>query len=75
MPLKADVEIKRKGKNQKKVVDLLAALKKCHQNNQPIYLLIGEPGSGKSVALRKLCRELLEEVDESGKIPLYINLK
>lgn len=75
VPLKADVEIKRKGKNQKKVVDLLSALKKCHQSNRPIYLLIGEPGSGKSVALRKLCRELLEEVDESGKIPLYINLK
>lgn len=75
VPLKADVEIKRKGKNQRKVVDLLTALKKCHQRNQPIYLLIGEPGSGKSVALRKLCRELLEEVDASGKIPLYINLK
>lgn len=57
------------------MVDLLAALKKCHQNHQPIYLLIGEPGSGKSVALRKLCRELLQQVDESGKIPLYINLK
>lgn len=75
VPLKADVEIKRKSGKRKKVVDLFAALKKCHQKNPPIYLLIGEPGAGKSVALRKLCRELLKEVDESGKIPLYINLK
>ena len=75
IPLKADIEIKRKNGKYKKVVDLLTALKKCHQKNSPTYLLIGEPGAGKSVALRKLCRELLKEVDESGKIPLYINLK
>ena len=75
VPLKADVEIKRKNGKRKKVVDLLTALKKCHQKNTPIYLLIGEPGAGKSVALRKLCRELLKEVEKSGKIPLYINPK
>lgn len=75
VPLKANVEIKRKNRKQKKVVDLLGALKKCHQKSLPVYLLIGEPGAGKSVALRKLCRELLEQVNKSGKIPLYINLK
>lgn len=75
VPLKADIEIKRENRNSKKVVDLLTALKKCHQKGSPVYLLLGDPGSGKSVALRKLSRDLLKDVDESGKIPLYINLK
>jgi len=36
---------------------------------------LGDPGSGKSIALRKLCKDLLEEVSSTGKVPVYINLK
>lgn len=40
-----------------------------------IYLVLGDPGSGKSVSLRKLCSDLLEEARATGKTPVYINLK
>ncbi|MGK7881137.1 MAG: NACHT domain-containing NTPase, partial [Crocosphaera sp.] len=39
------------------------------------FLVLGDPGSGKSVALRQLARELLEEVPKTGKIPVYLNLR
>ena len=41
----------------------------------PVYLVLGDPGAGKSVSLRKLCLELLDEAEESGKTPVYVNLK
>ncbi|MCR5812305.1 MAG: NACHT domain-containing protein [Lachnospiraceae bacterium] len=40
-----------------------------------VYLVLGDPGSGKSVSLRKLCSDLLEETRITGKTPVYINLK
>jgi DNA polymerase III delta prime subunit len=73
VPLDAEVEIRGVGEISKKKQDLLSALKK--EKNVETFLVIGQPGSGKSVALRKLCRELLSEVKETGKVPVYINLK
>lgn len=40
-----------------------------------IFLILGEPGSGKSTTLRKLANDMLNEVDKTNKIPLYINLR
>jgi hypothetical protein len=46
---------------------------------EPALLLVGEPGSGKSVALRHLALQLAERAvrsaDPTTRIPLYINLK
>jgi hypothetical protein len=46
---------------------------------EPALLVVGEPGSGKSVALRHLAHQLADNAvqssDGKAKVPLYINLK
>ena len=71
-PLDAEVELRTRNGKQKKIADLLTAIKKSTGN---LFLVIGEPGAGKSVSLRKLCHDLYEEVKKTGKLPIYINLK
>lgn len=73
-PIEAEVEYSENGKKRRKYEDLLKSLKRVKDGGK-IFLVIGEPGSGKSVSLRKLTLELLEEVKGTGKIPIYINLK
>jgi len=72
-PLDAEVEIQSGNKRLRKVTDLLRAIRSDHKSR--VFLVLGDPGSGKSVALRKLCRDLLQEVNATGRIPLYINLR
>jgi len=72
-PLDAEVEVQSGSKRLKKVTDLLNAIKADKLSR--VFLVLGDPGSGKSVSLRKLCRELLEESNQTGKLPLYINLR
>ncbi|MCW3104648.1 MAG: putative NTPase family [Bacteroidetes bacterium] len=72
-PLEAEVEVQSGNKKKKKVTNLLSAIKKDNKSNT--FLVLGDPGSGKSVALRKLSRDLLKEVPSTYKIPIYINLK
>jgi hypothetical protein len=71
--LDAEVEIHSLDRNQRRVGDLIRALR-IDDTDNPI-LILGEPGSGKSVALRRLCRELLKEINATDRLPLYINLK
>jgi hypothetical protein len=73
VPLDADVEVQSGSKRLKKVTDLLSAIRSNRRSR--VFLVLGDPGSGKSVALRKLCRNLLEEVEKTGKVPVYINLR
>ena len=73
-PLDAEVEVRSEDRRVKKITDLLTAIKKAPKTDRT-FLVLGDPGSGKSVALRKLCRDLLEEVEKTGKVPLYINLR
>lgn len=73
-PIEAEVEINIKGKKKRKYQDLLKSLKSIRQPGT-IFLVLGEPGSGKSVSLRKLCLDLLQESRKTKKIPVYINLK
>ncbi len=72
-PLDAEVESRRNNGSKKKITDLLKAIKNDHDTK--VFLVLGDPGSGKSVALRKLCKDLLNEVHKTGKVPVYINLK
>lgn len=73
-PLKASVETTTNGKTKRAYKDLLKCLKKTKKKDT-IYRVLGDPGSGKSVTLRKLCGELLDESESTNKIPLYVNLK
>lgn len=73
-PIEAEVEINIKGKKKRKFQDLLQSLKSIRHPGT-IFLVLGEPGSGKSVSLRKLCLDLLQESRKTKKIPIYINLK
>jgi hypothetical protein len=74
IPLDAEVEIITDNKRKRTITDLLGAIKSLKKERT--FLVLGEPGSGKSVALRKLCRDLLkEEADKVYKIPIYLNLK
>lgn len=73
-PIEAEIEVETNGKYKKRYDDLLKCLKKVKRGGT-IFLVLGDPGSGKSVSLRKLCLELLDEFDKTQKIPVYINLK
>lgn len=72
-PLDAEVEVQSGSKRKRQVTDLLNAIKSNKLTR--VFLVLGDPGSGKSVSLRKLCRELLQESEKTGKVPLYINLR
>ncbi|TFE19429.1 NACHT domain-containing protein [Cohnella luojiensis] len=71
--LEAEVAVVKNNKKEKRICDLLAALRSDTESK--IFLLLGDPGSGKSLALRKLCFKLLNEVSQTNKVPIYINLK
>lgn len=73
IPLEADVEINSNNRKRKKVTNLLNSIKKDKKSQ--VLLVLGNPGSGKSTALRKLARKLLQEAEITGRIPIYINLK
>lgn len=65
-----------KSRTTKKAKSLVDAIQK---SRYPTFLVIGEPGSGKTVSLRHLALRLAKECSESNKrstpVPLYLNLK
>lgn len=73
IPLEAEVEIKDNSSQEREIILLNNAIRKNNKDN--IFLLLGDPGSGKSTSLRKLSEDLLNEVIKTNKIPIYINLK
>ena len=73
VPLDATFTVENRFKLKKSNCELIPALLK--NKNEPVFLVLGEPGSGKSTALRKLAKNLLSEVHKTNKIPLYVNLK
>ena len=74
VPLDAEVNVIRGDRVRRRVTDLLTAIRKFRRDR--LFLVIGDPGSGKSVALRKLCRELLDRSSRANRLlPLYINLR
>ncbi|NUO01579.1 MAG: NACHT domain-containing protein [Saprospiraceae bacterium] len=71
-PLDAEVEVNTGRGREKRITELLSAIKRSKER---LFMVLGDPGSGKSVALRKLARDLAAESEKTGKIPVYINLK
>jgi hypothetical protein len=73
--LDAEVEVQSStlSVSARKVTDLLSAVKGDKQSRT--FLVLGDPGSGKSVALRKLAQEMLREVRHRERVPIYVNLR
>jgi len=73
-PLDAEIEkTSLSGRRPRRIVDLISAIRSDH--SAVGFLILGDPGSGKSVAMRRLAREMLKEVRQTLILPIYINLK
>ena len=72
-PLDAEVEIKSDETATRRLVNLMAALR--NDRTSRIMVVLGDPGAGKSVALRSTAKSLLSEVGRTGRVPVYVNLK
>lgn len=65
----------RRSTGQRKVGRLIDAIRSSTEDR---ILLLGEPGSGKSVAVRHLAMELARDASQARKsfqVPLYVNLR
>jgi hypothetical protein len=72
--LEAEIELEKQSRRGRRIAkDLVEAIKADHSSR--VFLLLGDPGSGKSVSLRRLCRQLYKRVPDSDIIPVYINLR
>lgn len=75
--LEAEVEVtsSRRLGAPKRIVNLQKALRS--ERGVHAFLLLGDPGGGKSVALRKLARDMLADAGagDNSPIPIYINLR
>lgn len=74
-PIEAEVEVSRGGRSQRRLRDVVSALRA--ERRRRVLLLVGYPGSGKSVILRHLAIKLLTTRREvrTGRIPIYVDLK
>ena len=72
-PLDALVEIREGTHRKRGIKKLLPAIRADRRSTT--FLVLGDPGSGKSVALRKLAHDLIAEIGRTGKLPVYIDLK
>lgn len=73
--LEAEVEIVAMAgaTERRRIVDLQGAIRSDRRTQA--FLVLGDPGAGKSVALRKLARDMLDEVGNTGRVPIYVNLR
>ncbi|WP_058553946.1 NACHT domain-containing NTPase [Thiohalocapsa sp. ML1] len=78
------VEVEEAGSPGRARADLLSMFRRhrrkrtlrfWQKNPGEIIRLTGDPGSGKSVALRRLCQDLLAEWRPGTPVPLYISLR
>ncbi len=73
-PLEAEVEVDRGGRGHRRLCrDLVAGLQSDRHSRT--ILVRGDPGSGKSVSLRRLVRRLCADAGRHGVVPLYANLR
>lgn len=84
VPLEAEVELSfpERGRRRlfsywrqrgKRVTELLPALRYNRRSYR--FLLLGDPGSGKSIALCQLAATLIKEAGKNRSLPLYIPLR
>lgn len=73
VPLDAGITILRGQRKRRRVMNLFAGIKAYRPAS--LFLVVGDPGSGKSVALRKLGRDLLAKRKRADQIPIYVNLR
>jgi uridine kinase len=71
--LNVDVSITINGKEKNGKKELIDAILNGRYKDN-IIKIIGEPGSGKSVSLRELYRQILNKTVKYGRIPVYINM-
>lgn len=68
--------LRSKSRGLRKVPSLMKAI---DESTEKCLLLMGDPGSGKSVALRHLAVQMLERASRSNRekvlVPLYVNLR
>ena len=73
-PLEAEIESQQSGKLRSKIVsDLVDAIRR--DRHSEVFVLLGDPGSGKSVSLRRLVRVLCQQAKKTGVVPVYANLR
>jgi hypothetical protein len=75
LPLAVKVEEKEDGLIWKRPVqsNILRTLHRDRTTRS--FLLLGEPGSGKSFTLRKLALDMLKDARSGGQIPIYVDLR
>ena len=73
-PIDAEVDATVHGTNKRRFGDLHRCIK-AFMDEESVFLVLGDPGSGKSVAMRKLAMDMLKETEKSGIVPVYIDLK
>jgi hypothetical protein len=71
--LNVDVNILINGKEKNGKKELINAILNGRYKDN-IIKIIGDPGSGKSVSLRELYRQILNKTAKNGRIPVYINM-
>lgn len=71
--LRAEVDVRNAGASRRRVADLVEAIKL--NRDADVFVVVGVPGAGKSVALRKACMDLLNTQRSNERIPIYVNLK
>ena len=74
VPLDVEVEVKRNSSPRRGVSSLMKTIIKNSTVNT--FLLVGDPDSGKSVALRELCKYFLRKSRrDDNRIPIFVNLR
>ena len=74
IPIDAEVDEVKNGKKAKRYKSLVDSIKHLWKARN-VFLVLGAPGSGKSVSMRRFCMDLLDDAKHLSVIPVYIDLK